>query len=90
MRGTPLHVCVVGGGFTGAAAAIACAARIEHPFRLTIVEPGGTRTGFLTGMQFTEESEPYRDTAVGHVRRSLTEADASSMSRWRSASSATP
>jgi uncharacterized NAD(P)/FAD-binding protein YdhS len=38
MRGTPLHVCVVGGGFTGAAAAIACAARIEHPFRLTIVE----------------------------------------------------
>lgn len=40
MRGTPLHVCVVGGGFTGAAAAIACASRIEHPFRLTIVERG--------------------------------------------------
>jgi uncharacterized NAD(P)/FAD-binding protein YdhS len=40
MRRAPLHVCVVGGGFTGAAAAIACATRIEHPFHLTIVETG--------------------------------------------------
>jgi uncharacterized NAD(P)/FAD-binding protein YdhS len=42
MPGTPLHVCVIGGGFTGAAAAIACAMRIEHPFRLTIVERGAS------------------------------------------------
>lgn len=62
-------------GFTESVAAEVA----DFGIRLTIVEPGGTRTGFLTGMQFTEESEPYRDTAVGHVRRSLTEADASSM-----------
>jgi uncharacterized NAD(P)/FAD-binding protein YdhS len=30
---------VVGGGFTGAAAAIACLARIDRPFRLVVVEP---------------------------------------------------
>jgi uncharacterized NAD(P)/FAD-binding protein YdhS len=31
-------VCVVGGGFTGAAAAIACLSRIKAPFRLTMIE----------------------------------------------------
>ena len=40
MRRAPLTVCVVGGGFTGVAAAIACLARIERPFRLVVVEPG--------------------------------------------------
>jgi uncharacterized NAD(P)/FAD-binding protein YdhS len=30
---------VIGGGFTGVAAAIACIARLERPFRLTVVEP---------------------------------------------------
>ena len=35
----PLSVCVIGGGFTGAAAAIACLQRIAEPFHLTIVEP---------------------------------------------------
>jgi uncharacterized NAD(P)/FAD-binding protein YdhS len=39
MREAPLHVCVLGGGFTGAAAAIACFTRVRGPFRLTIVEP---------------------------------------------------
>jgi uncharacterized NAD(P)/FAD-binding protein YdhS len=34
-----LHICIVGGGFTGVAAAIACLARIEGPARLTVVEP---------------------------------------------------
>src|SRR5262245_47647835 len=42
MRSTPLTVCVVGGGFTGAAAAIACLARIDRPFRLVVVEPGAS------------------------------------------------
>ncbi len=32
-------ICVIGGGFTGAAAAIACLKRLEQPFRLTVVEP---------------------------------------------------
>jgi uncharacterized NAD(P)/FAD-binding protein YdhS len=30
---------VIGGGFTGAAAAIACLKRLDQPFRLTVVEP---------------------------------------------------
>ena len=38
MRKAPFTVCVVGGGFTGAAAAIACLARIKSPFRLVMVE----------------------------------------------------
>ena len=32
-------ICVIGGGFTGAAAAIACLKRLEQPFRLSVVEP---------------------------------------------------
>ena len=34
-----LDICIVGGGFTGVAAAIACLVRIEAPFRLTVIEP---------------------------------------------------
>jgi uncharacterized NAD(P)/FAD-binding protein YdhS len=33
-------ICVIGGGFTGAAAAIACLKRLAQPFRLSVVEPG--------------------------------------------------
>jgi uncharacterized NAD(P)/FAD-binding protein YdhS len=39
MRKARLTVGVVGGGFTGAAASIACLARINRPFRLVVVEP---------------------------------------------------
>jgi uncharacterized NAD(P)/FAD-binding protein YdhS len=39
MRKAPLTLCVVGGGFTGAAAAIACLSRLDRPFRLVVVEP---------------------------------------------------
>jgi uncharacterized NAD(P)/FAD-binding protein YdhS len=39
MRQAPLTLCVVGGGFTGAAAAVACLARLDRPFRLVVVEP---------------------------------------------------
>ena len=42
MRKAPLTVCLVGGGFTGAAAAIACLARLERPFRLVVVEPSAS------------------------------------------------
>jgi uncharacterized NAD(P)/FAD-binding protein YdhS len=42
MRKAPFTVCVVGGGFTGAAVAIALMARIHSPFRLVIVERGRT------------------------------------------------
>ena len=42
MRKAPLTVCVVGGGFTGAAAAIACLSRLDRPFRLVVVEPSAS------------------------------------------------
>jgi uncharacterized NAD(P)/FAD-binding protein YdhS len=38
MPKAPSTVCVVGGGFTGAAAAIACLSHIKAPFRLTMIE----------------------------------------------------
>lgn len=42
MRKAPLTLCVVGGGFTGAAAAIACLSRLDQPFRLVVVEPSAS------------------------------------------------
>jgi uncharacterized NAD(P)/FAD-binding protein YdhS len=39
MRKAPLTVCVVGGGFTGAAVAICCLSRLDRPFHLVVVEP---------------------------------------------------
>jgi uncharacterized NAD(P)/FAD-binding protein YdhS len=42
MRKAPLTVCVVGGGFRGAAAAIACLARLGRPFRLVVVQPSAS------------------------------------------------
>ena len=39
MRAAPLTVGVIGGGFTGAASAIACLARLPEPFRLVLIEP---------------------------------------------------
>jgi uncharacterized NAD(P)/FAD-binding protein YdhS len=39
MRAAPLTVGVIGGGFTGAASAIACLVHLAEPFRLLIIEP---------------------------------------------------
>ena len=39
MRKAPITLGVLGGGFTGAAAAIACLARLDRSFRLVVVEP---------------------------------------------------
>jgi len=39
MTKKPFSVCVIGGGFTGAAAAIACIRHVDGPFRLTMIEP---------------------------------------------------
>jgi uncharacterized NAD(P)/FAD-binding protein YdhS len=39
MRAAPLTVGVIGGGFTGAASAIACLVHLVEPFRLLIIEP---------------------------------------------------
>jgi hypothetical protein len=36
MPKAPLTVCVVGGGFTGAAVAVACLAHLKFPFRLVM------------------------------------------------------
>jgi uncharacterized NAD(P)/FAD-binding protein YdhS len=37
-----LMICIIGGGLTGAAAAVACLKRLKQPFRLAIVEPSST------------------------------------------------
>jgi uncharacterized NAD(P)/FAD-binding protein YdhS len=39
MGNRELEICIVGGGFTGVASAIACLARIRTPFSLTVIEP---------------------------------------------------
>ncbi|HEY3709885.1 MAG TPA: SDR family oxidoreductase [Amycolatopsis sp.] len=39
--------------------------------RFTIVEPGGTSTGFLSALNYTTETDVYRDTPVGEMRRWL-------------------
>jgi NAD(P)-dependent dehydrogenase (short-subunit alcohol dehydrogenase family) len=43
----------------------------EFGVHLSVVELGGTRTGFASAMRFTAETGPYRDSATGRVRRGL-------------------
>ncbi|KPI05859.1 short-chain dehydrogenase/reductase SDR [Actinobacteria bacterium OK074] len=43
----------------------------DFGIRLTLVEPGGTRTGFASAMRFTAETAAYRDNSVGSIRRYL-------------------
>lgn len=43
----------------------------DFDVHVTIVEPGGTRTGFASALQYTEETAAYRDNAVGRMRRQL-------------------
>jgi uncharacterized NAD(P)/FAD-binding protein YdhS len=38
MSEAPFTVCVVGGGFTGAAAGVACLSHLKTPFRLVMIE----------------------------------------------------
>jgi NAD(P)-dependent dehydrogenase (short-subunit alcohol dehydrogenase family) len=47
----------------------------DFDVHLTLVEPGGTRTGFGSALQFTPETGPYRENAVGQTRRYLEAAD---------------
>lgn len=47
----------------------------DFDVHLTLVEPGGTRTGFGSALQFTPETVPYRENAVGRTRRYLEAAD---------------
>ncbi|WP_264373009.1 SDR family NAD(P)-dependent oxidoreductase [Streptomyces tsukubensis] len=49
----------------------------DFDIHLTLVEPGGTRTGFASALRYTAETAVYRDTAVGRIRRHLATADAS-------------
>ena len=46
---------------------------------LTLVEPGGTRTGFKNALTFAAELPAYRDTPVDHVRRQLRDGDDTSL-----------
>jgi NAD(P)-dependent dehydrogenase (short-subunit alcohol dehydrogenase family) len=43
----------------------------DFDVHLTIVEPGGTRTGFASALRYTEETTAYRDNVVGRTRRRL-------------------
>ena len=47
----------------------------DFDIHLTLVEPGGTRTGFGSALQFTTETDPYRENAVGRTRHHLATAD---------------
>ncbi|WP_369228707.1 SDR family oxidoreductase (plasmid) [Streptomyces sp. R39] len=47
----------------------------DFNIRLTLVEPGATRTGFASALRYTTETAPYRDNAVGQTRRYLEAAD---------------
>lgn len=38
---------------------------------LTVVQLGGTRTGFVSALRYTTETEPYRENVVGRTRRHL-------------------
>ncbi|AKZ60349.1 putative short chain oxidoreductase [Streptomyces ambofaciens ATCC 23877] len=47
----------------------------DFNIHLTLVEPGATRTGFASALQYTTETTVYRDSAVGRTRRYLETAD---------------
>lgn len=49
----------------------------DFNIHLTLIEPGGTRTGFFSALQYTTESAPYRENAVGQRRRQLGTIDVS-------------
>jgi NAD(P)-dependent dehydrogenase (short-subunit alcohol dehydrogenase family) len=51
----------------------------DFNIHLTLVEPGGTRTGFVSALRYTTETAPYRDNAVGQTRRLLESADDSAL-----------
>lgn len=47
----------------------------DFGIRLTLVEPGATRTGFASAVRYTTATEVYRDNAVGRMRRMMESAD---------------
>jgi NAD(P)-dependent dehydrogenase (short-subunit alcohol dehydrogenase family) len=47
----------------------------EFGVYLTVIEPGGMRSGFQSNLRRTTETPPYRDTTVGKVRRRIAAAD---------------
>jgi NAD(P)-dependent dehydrogenase (short-subunit alcohol dehydrogenase family) len=51
----------------------------EHGIHLTIVEPGAVRTGFAAALRIVPETAPYRDGAVGRMRRAMAALDDAAM-----------
>ncbi|GAB3382954.1 SDR family NAD(P)-dependent oxidoreductase [Amycolatopsis echigonensis] len=43
----------------------------DFGIHLTVAQLGGTRTGFVSALRYTTETEPYRDNPVGRTRRYL-------------------
>jgi NAD(P)-dependent dehydrogenase (short-subunit alcohol dehydrogenase family) len=46
----------------------------EFGIHFTLVEPGAVRTGFQSNLQWTTETPPYKDSAVGKMRQWLKDA----------------
>ena len=69
---SPYHAAKVG----SRASRKASARRLQNlGIRLTIVEPGGMRTGFQANLRWTTQTPLYRDATVGKVRRQIAAAD---------------
>jgi NAD(P)-dependent dehydrogenase (short-subunit alcohol dehydrogenase family) len=51
----------------------------DFDIHLTLVEPGATRTSFVSALHYTTETAAYRDNAVGQTRRSLESFDNSAL-----------
>lgn len=51
----------------------------EFGIFLSLIEPGGTRTEFVSALRYTPESAAYRDTEVGRIRRRLAATDGATL-----------
>jgi len=85
--GTFIHITSIGGRVSFAAGALYHAAKFglegfaesvnqeiaEFGIKTLIIEPGSIKTGFVANIRWTEESEVYKNSAVGHLRRWIEE-----------------
>jgi len=85
--GTFIHITSIGGRVSFAAGALYHAAKFglegfaesvsqeiaEFGIKTLIIEPGSIKTGFVANIHWTEESESYKNSTVGHLRRWIQE-----------------
>ena len=82
-RGTLIHISSIGGRVAFAGGALYHAAKFglegfaeavsqevaEFGIRTLIIEPGSIKSDFVANIRWTDESDTYRDAAVGQLRR---------------------